>query len=69
MADVKFPNIAANNSFVVGNAGRTGGLDEYHDNSALKNDNRSQSFHSGRGGTGNCFGGKNVTSVKRQRKE
>ena len=52
-------------------AGRTGGLDlnEYNDSSPLKNENRSQSFHSGRGGTGNGFGNKSITNVKRQRKE
>ncbi len=69
MADVKFPNIAQNNnnSFVA--PANRNNLEEYNDSAPARNDNRSQSFNSGRGGTGNGFGSKSVVNAKKQRKE
>ena len=73
MADVKFPNIAQSNhnSFVESKPIRNNGgnLSEYGDVSAVRNahDVRSNSFHSGRKGTGNA--GISIMNAKKQRKE
>lgn len=75
MADVKFPNISQNNnnSFVGGDKlnqsavykSNPNNLSEYGDNSGNRNGNdaRSQSFHSGRIGTGG-----NGTSIMNAKK-
>ncbi|CDW87895.1 UNKNOWN [Stylonychia lemnae] len=74
MADVKFPNISQsnNNSFVDGRGLKNGGgLGEYDDQQAMRNggDVRSQSFHSGRGGTGPGLAGQSIMNAKKQRKD
>ena len=72
MADVKFPNIAQsnNNSFVDTRANRMGNLSEYNDQNNIRNgaDARSQSFNSGRLGSGNG-NGTSIMNAKKQRKE
>lgn len=68
MADVKLPNISQSNL----NSGEQ--QQTYSDAQPPRNDNRSQSFHSGRGGGGtggNGFGnvGRSIMEAKKQRKE
>ena len=70
MADVKFPNISQsnNNSFVAERPSKNGhGLGEYEDNSGNRNGNdvSSQSFHSGRAGTGAGLIGSTVMGAKK----
>ncbi len=73
MADVKFPNISQsnNNSFVDTRPIRNNAnLSEYNDQNGIRNghDARSQSFNSGRLGSGNA-NGTSIMNAKKQRKE